>query len=117
MATVQSLHDDNNMWAYFQDLVKVWQQDNTRADMAKAIDDNEENPPPPKPKGDQITNVIGDLGRWHFEKILLVFLASAPGDTIFNNILLTWLTNLSQVWLTFFMLGSSPQNRSSGVLR
>ena len=50
--------------------------------MAKAIDDNEENPPPPKPKGDQITNVIGDLGRWHFEKILLVFLASAPGDTI-----------------------------------
>ena len=61
--------------------------------MAKAIDDNEENPPPPKPKGDQITNVIGDLGRWHFEKILLVFLASAPGDTIFNDILLTLLTN------------------------
>ena len=54
--------------------------------MAKAIDDNEENPPPPKPKGDQITNVIGDLGRWHFEKILLVFLASAPGDTIFKII-------------------------------
>ena len=54
--------------------------------MAKAIDDNEENPPPPKPKGDQITNVIGDLGRWHFEKILLVFLASAPGDTIFKLI-------------------------------
>merc|ERR1719189_3164081 len=47
--------------------------------MAKAIDDKEDNPPPPKPKGDQITNVIGELGRWHFEKILIVFLASAPG--------------------------------------
>ena len=43
-------------------------------------DDHGENKDPPKPKGDQITNVIGELGRWHFEKILIVFLASAPGD-------------------------------------
>ena len=86
--------------------------------MAKAIDDNEENPPPPKPKGDQITNVIGDLGRWHFEKILLVFLASAPGDTIFKIICnLTHICILFQVWLTFSMLASSPLDRSSGVLR
>jgi len=42
-------------------------------------DDHGENKDPPKPKGDQITNVIGELGRWHFEKILIVFLASAPG--------------------------------------
>ena len=55
--------------------------------MAKAIHDKEDNPPPPKPKGDQITNVIGDLGRWHFEKILIVFLASAPGDKIDKRLL------------------------------
>ena len=29
--------------------------------------------------GDQVTNVIGEVGRWHLEKILIVFLASAPG--------------------------------------
>ena len=37
-----------------------------------AADDGDKKEPP-KPKGDQITNVIGDLGRWHFEKILIVF--------------------------------------------
>ena len=49
---------------------------------------NEDDKPadPPKPKGDQITNVIGDLGRWQFEKIILVFLASAPGNHHFNVI-------------------------------
>ena len=30
--------------------------------------------------GDQITKVIGNVGRWQLEKILLVFLASAPGN-------------------------------------
>ena len=44
-----------------------------------AADDGDKKEPP-KPKGDQITNVIGDLGRWHFEKILIVFFASAPGN-------------------------------------
>ena len=29
--------------------------------------------------GDQIAKVIGNVGRWQLEKILLVFLASAPG--------------------------------------
>ena len=29
--------------------------------------------------GDQVTRVIGEVGRWHLEKILIVFLASAPG--------------------------------------
>ena len=31
------------------------------------------------PKGDQVSAVIGEVGRWQIEKILLVFLASAPG--------------------------------------
>ena len=30
---------------------------------------------------DQIAKVIGNVGRWQVEKILLVFLASAPGKT------------------------------------
>ena len=29
--------------------------------------------------GDQISAVIGNVGRWQLEKVLLVFLASAPG--------------------------------------
>jgi len=31
------------------------------------------------PKEDQITAVIGEVGRWQLEKILIVFLAAAPG--------------------------------------
>ena len=34
---------------------------------------------PPAKGGDQITNVIGEVGRWQLEKILIVFLAAAPG--------------------------------------
>ena len=30
--------------------------------------------------GDQISAVIGNVGRWQLEKVLLVFLASAPGN-------------------------------------
>ena len=33
-------------------------------------------------KGDQITNVIGEVGRWQLEKILIVFIAAAPGKYI-----------------------------------
>ena len=29
--------------------------------------------------GDQITNIIGEIGRWQLEKILIVFIAAAPG--------------------------------------
>jgi len=36
-------------------------------------------PPPAAPKGDQVINVIGEIGRWQLEKILIVFLAAAPG--------------------------------------
>ena len=32
-------------------------------------------------KGDQITNVIGEVGRWQIEKILIVFFAAAPGKS------------------------------------
>jgi len=35
--------------------------------------------PKPAPKGDQICNVIGEIGRWQLEKILIVFIAAAPG--------------------------------------
>ena len=35
--------------------------------------------PPTKEGGDQISAVIGNVGRWQLEKVLLVFLASAPG--------------------------------------
>ena len=38
--------------------------------------------PKPAPKGDQVTNVIGEVGRWQLEKILIVFIAAAPGDFI-----------------------------------
>ena len=34
----------------------------------------------PKPvKVDQVSAVIGEVGRWQLEKILIVFLAAAPG--------------------------------------
>ena len=44
-------------------------------------DEAETDPAIPKPatKGDQITNVIGEVGRWQLEKILIVFIAAAPG--------------------------------------
>jgi len=46
----------------------------------KACDDEKEPAlPKPAPKGDQITNVIGEIGRWQLEKILIVFIAAAPG--------------------------------------
>ena len=36
-----------------------------------------------KPKsGDQVTSVIGEVGRWQLQKILIVFLASAPGQCV-----------------------------------
>ena len=42
----------------------------------------EEKSETPAVKGDQITNVIGEVGRWQIEKILIVFFASAPGKYI-----------------------------------
>ena len=36
-------------------------------------------------KKDQISKVIGDVGRWQIEKILIVFLASAPGNQFSDN--------------------------------
>ena len=35
--------------------------------------------PKPKPKVDQVVAVIGEVGRWQLEKILIVFIAAAPG--------------------------------------
>jgi len=47
-------------------------------------------PKPEAPKGDQITNVIGDVGRWQIEKVLLVFIVAAPGLAhIFHSAFIT----------------------------
>jgi len=44
-------------------------------------DAKETDPAIPKPAegGDQISKVIGEVGRWQLEKILIVFVAAAPG--------------------------------------
>jgi len=49
--------------------------------MSEEKEEKESDPAIPKsaPKGDQITNVIGEVGRWQLEKILIVFIAAAPG--------------------------------------
>ena len=49
----------------------------------------EEKSDAPVIKGDQITNVIGEVGRWQIEKILIVFFAAAPGIVIFVIVSLT----------------------------
>ena len=43
--------------------------------------EGEDEPALPKaaPIGDQVTAVIGEVGRWQLEKILIVFIAAAPG--------------------------------------
>jgi len=46
--------------------------------------------PKPAAKGDQITNVIGEVGRWQVEKVLLVFIVAAPGLAhIFHSAFIT----------------------------
>ena len=44
--------------------------------------EKETDPAIPKtaPKGDQVTTVIGEVGRWQLQKILIVFIAAAPGQ-------------------------------------
>lgn len=60
---------------------------------AKEPEVKETDPAIPKPapaNTDQITAVIGDVGRWQIEKILLVFIASAPGLAhIFHSAFIT----------------------------
>jgi len=47
-------------------------------------------PKPAAPKQDQISAVIGEVGRWQIEKILLVFIAAAPGLAhIFHSAFIT----------------------------
>ena len=50
----------------------------------KKIENDEKETDPALPKDlpkskDQITEVIGEVGKWQLQKILIVFLASAPG--------------------------------------
>ena len=75
--------------------------------------------PKPAPKGDQICNVIGEIGRWQLEKILIVFLASAPGLCLISERfeLANFIYLLIKAYLTSSMPDLSRQSRSSGALR
>jgi len=50
-----------------------------RGGMRDVKEETEPALPKPAPKGDQITACIGEVGRWQLEKILIVFIAAAPG--------------------------------------
>ena len=80
-------------WKYFDHIVKrKWNNSSSlvqlilpvcRLQVAMTADTAETEPAlgSPKPKtGDQVTSVIGEVGRWQLQKILIVFLASAPGQ-------------------------------------
>ena len=71
MAFIQNFCFKN---VYFQEERKILWKSSPEENMTK-----EEKPETPAVKGDQITNVIGEVGRWQIEKILIVFFASAPG--------------------------------------
>ena len=65
---------------------------------------------------DQISSTIGEVGRWQLEKILIVFLASAPGNADYYLLDHLYMELLySQVYLTFSMRVSSLRSRSSGA--
>ena len=77
--------------------------------------------PPTKDAGkpvDQISATIGEVGRWQLQKILIVFLASAPGNAdyhlLYHHHLYMELL-CSQGYLTFSMRVSSLRSRSSGA--
>ena len=68
-------------------------------------------------KTDQVSAVIGEVGRWQLEKILIVFLAAAPGE---RREVEGWETedlSLFQASHIFSTLASSLPSRSSGVPR
>ena len=67
--------------------------------------------------GDQVTSVIGEVGRWHLEKILIVFLASAPGLCLISERFELANFYLIKAYLTSSMPDSSRQSRGSGALR
>ena len=68
--------------------------------------------------GDQVTSVIGEVGRWHLEKILIVFLASAPGLCLISERFeLANFYLLIKAYLTSSMPDLSRQSRDSGALR
>ena len=68
--------------------------------------------------GDQVTSVIGEVGRWHLEKILIVFLASAPGLCLISErFVLANFFLLIKAYLTSSMPDLSRQSRDSGALR
>ena len=56
------------------------------------------------PKGDQVSAVIGEVGRWQIEKILIVFLAAAPGIEGYPE--KVTICPPSQGYLIFFTLAS-----------
>ena len=65
---------------------------------------------------DQISATIGEVGRWQLQKILIVFLASAPGNADYYLLDHLYMELLcSQGYLTFSMRVSSLRSRSSGA--
>ena len=102
-------------------------QDKDKEEAPEAADNTETETPtesspalPPTKDGDkpvdQISSTIGDVGRWQLQKILIVFLASAPGNADYHLLYHLYMELLySQVYLTFSMRVSSLRSRSSGA--
>ena len=81
-------------------------------------DKTETDPALPKPdkvvKEDEVVKVIGEVGRWQLEKILIVFIAAAPGKSALPA---HCFMSILQDLLTSSTLGSSRPSRSSGARR
>ena len=102
-------------------------QDKDKEEAPEAAENTETEPPtetspalpPTKDAGkpvDQISSTIGEVGRWQLQKILIVFLASAPGNADYYLLYHLYMELLcSQGYLTFSMRVSSLRSRSSGA--
>ena len=104
-------------------------QDKDKEEAPDAAENTETEPPtetspalPPTKDGDkpvdQISSTIGEVGRWQLQKILIVFLASAPGNAYYQILYhhhLYMELLCSQGYLTFSMRVSSLRSRSSGA--
>ena len=67
-------------------------------------------------KKDQISKVIGDVGRWQIEKILIVFLASAPGTQYSDNQSLIGAKCIKLFYRTFSYFPRKFHNSKAEVL-
>ena len=102
-------------------------QDKDKEEAPEAAENTETEPPtetspalpPTKDAGkpvDQISATIGEVGRWQLQKILIVFLASAPGNADYHLLDHLYMELFCpQGYLTFSMRVSSLRSRSSGA--